>query len=341
MNHPSRLGKRPERAHAHSYTRYITGAHGFVGSNLTTYLGRDKRHHLVSVGRSGSDLTYDDFRMGPPEPGSTIIHLAGKAHDLRGTTNLSEYDEANFALTKRAYDWFNESEAAKFIFVSSVKAVADTMIGRLTESTSPKPTTAYGISKLKAENYLRQNSHPDGRATYILRPCMIHGPGNKGNLNLLYGLVARGIPYPLGAFHNERSLLTVENLCFAIEQLATRNISPGTYNVADDFALSMSQIIVILAESAGRSPVVLSPPRAIVNGLARIGDILRLPLNSISLQKLTENYVVSNDKLLHALGRSCMPISASSGLSSTASALFLANPRKSATREEAGRLPND
>lgn len=304
----------------HSSTVYITGAHGFVGSNLLTYLGHTDFKRLYTVGRSGSDFTYDDFDLHGLEPGSTMVHLAGKAHDLRNVKDPGAYDRVNFELTKRIYDRFTQSEAAKFIFLSSVKAVADRVVGELTESTSPAPKTAYGISKLKAEIYLAQHS---GRAqgTYILRPCMIHGPGNKGNLNLLYSLVAHRIPYPLGAFRNKRSLLSIENLCFVIEQIISREIEPGTYNVADDLSLSTNEIITILSESGRKRPLILSPPRSVVKRLVGLGDLLRLPINSERLQKLTENYVVSNAKLLQALGRTSMPTAASVGLCQTALAL--------------------
>jgi len=306
-----------------SQTVYVTGAHGFVGSNLMTYLSRDKSRRLVTVGRSGSDLTYDDFELEAPKADSAIIHLAGKAHDLRNVTNPEDYDEVNFGLTKRTYDRFAESDATRFIFASSVKAVADTVVGELTESTEPSPSTAYGVSKLKAENYLRNHSTGHIQKTYILRPCMIHGPGNKGNLNLLYGLVSRRIPYPLGAFENERSLVTIENLCFAIETILSRPIEPGTYNVADDSPLSTNEMITIISEAMRKKPLILSPPRSLMTKLAGLGDRLRLPINSERLQKLTEDYVVSNAKLLQALGRSGMPIAASSGLRETALTLRL------------------
>ena len=85
------------------------------------------------------------------------------------------------------------------------------MQGILTEDTIPNPKTHYGISKLQAENYILDQKLPEGKRVYILRPCMIHGPGNKGNLNLLYTLVKKGFPWPLGAFENQRSFLSIDN----------------------------------------------------------------------------------------------------------------------------------
>lgn len=301
-----------------SQTVYVTGATGFVGSNLLTYLGRNKSRRLITIGRSRSDLTFDDFELEAPQVDSAIIHLAGKSHDLRKVASPQDYDEINFGLTKRMYDRFIESDAAQFILASSVKAVADTVVEDLLESTPPSPGTAYGASKLKAEEYLRNRSKSHIRKTYILRPCMIHGPGNKGNLNLLYGLVSHRIPYPLGAFENQRSLLTIENLCFAIDRILSGRIEPGTYNVADDSPLSTNEMITIMSESMQKKALILSPPRTLMTKLACMGDRLRLPINSERLQKLTESYVVSNAKLLQALDRSSMPVTAPAGLFATA-----------------------
>src|SRR5690606_1547157 len=114
---------------------------------------------------------------------------------------------------------FLKRDAEVFIYMSSVKAAADTVDGILTEEKQPNPKTPYGQSKRKAEEYLLNATLPEGKRVYILRPCMIHGPGNKGNLNLLYKFVQKGIPYPLAAFENRRSFLSIDNLNFVILQL--------------------------------------------------------------------------------------------------------------------------
>lgn len=104
------------------------------------------------------------------------------------------------------------SPARKFIFFSSVKAAADFVPGDLlTEDIVPHPVGPYGESKIKAEEYIL--NHPAyEKQVYILRPCMIHGPGNKGNLNLLHQVIKKGIPWPLGAFENRRSFTSIGNL---------------------------------------------------------------------------------------------------------------------------------
>ena len=96
--------------------------------------------------------------------------------------------------------------------LSSVKAVADNLVGVLSEDRKPSPKTHYGKSKLYAERYILSKKIPNNKRIYILRPCMIHGPNNKGNLNLLYNLVSKKIPWVLGSFQNKRSYCSVDNL---------------------------------------------------------------------------------------------------------------------------------
>ncbi len=174
----------------------------------------------------------------------------------------------------------------------------------------------YGESKIKAEEYIL--SHPaTGKQVYILRPCMIHGPGNKGNLNLLYGVVKRGIPWPLGAFENRRCFTSVGNLCFAIEGLLTKDVASGIYNMGDDESLSTNELIAVICNALGKRAHIWHLPKGLMNGMAKMGDVLHLPLNSERLTKLTENYVVSNAKIKRALGVDKMPIRAEEGLIQT------------------------
>jgi nucleoside-diphosphate-sugar epimerase len=146
---------------------------------------------------------------------------------------------------------------------------------------------------------------------------MIHGPGNKGNLNLLYSLVSKGFPWPLGLFENSRSYLSVENLCFIINELIYRDdILSGVYNVADDIPLSTNEVINLVAESKGKKARILNLSKSLIKVLARVGDLLKLPLNSERLQKLTESYIVSNAKIKKALGKQ-LPVSSKEGLMRT------------------------
>lgn len=302
----------------------ITGIHGFVGSNLVAAL---KNKHeifgldIVTPNKDGVIKTYswNDLDILPQL--DVVIHLAGKAHDTKNETNAQIYFDINTGLTQKIYDWFLTSPASKFIFFSSVKAAADKVEGNiLTEAVIPSPKGPYGESKIAAETYiLSHQSSIDShdKKTYILRPCMIHGPGNKGNLNLLYNVVKKGIPYPLGAFQNSRSFTSIVNLSFVVDQLVAREISGGIYNVGDDECLSTNELISLMAKTMHKPNRIWNWNVALISYCAKIGTILHLPLNSDRLHKLTESYVVSNAKLKKALDIEKMPINAIDGLIKT------------------------
>jgi len=298
----------------------ITGIHGFVGTNLvSSYKNLHSIYGLdiISPQKEGVLNTYGWDELDKIPEINIIIHLAGKAHDTKNQTNADSYFEINTGLTKKIYDWFIASNAKKFIFFSSVKAAADSVVGDiLTEDIEPSPKGPYGESKIAAENYILSNL-PKDKQVYILRPCMIHGPGNKGNLNLLYKIVAMGIPWPLGAFDNNRSFCSIENLSFVIKKLIESNIETGIYQVADDDTFSTNELIKLIAESLHKKPSILKLNKSFVSVIAKIGNVLHLPLNSERLRKLTESYVVSNDKLKAALDIDKMPVSAKDGMRRT------------------------
>ena len=299
-------------------TILITGIHGFVGSNLVATL---KEQHtiygldIVSHQKEGIVKTYGWNELEKIPSLDLIIHLAGLAHDTKNTLDAQEYFEINVGLTKQVFDYFLKSKANKFIFFSSVKAVVDSVQGEmLTEDCLPDPHTPYGKSKLEAERYILSQPIPEGQNIYILRSCMIHGPGNKGNLNLLYKFVKTGIPYPLGVFENMRSFTSIENLTFILKQIIEKDITPGIYQVADDEALSTNEVISQIAIALGKKARIWKLNKQLIITLAKAGDLLHLPLNSERLKKLTENYIVSNTRLKEALGIEYMRFSASEGL---------------------------
>lgn len=300
----------------------ITGIHGFVGSNIVKAMGRNHEIYgidIVAPEKEGvvKTFSWNDLDENKVPQIDAVIHLAGKAHDLKKTSGPEVYFKVNTGLTQKMYDWFLQSPAGKFIFFSSVKAAADFVPGDiLTENIVPNPVGPYGESKIKAEEYILSHLAAD-KQVYILRPCMIHGPGNKGNLNLLYGVVKRGIPWPLGAFENHRCFTSIDNLCFVIEGLLAKDVASGIYNMCDDEALSTNDLITVICKALGKKPHIWYLPRGLMNVMSRIGDILHLPLNSERLTKLTENYVVSNTKIKKALGVDKMPIRAGEGLTQT------------------------
>jgi nucleoside-diphosphate-sugar epimerase len=399
----------------------ITGAFGFVGTNLSAYLA-ERGHELwaVDVGNRQSAVGNGQLAIGNKQPAmgnknaqrstfnaqrtggasvclpenaerrsgngayarcfgwdeldvipwgevEAVVHLAGKAHDMRNTSDPQSYFDVNVGLTKRVLEaWGGGEETTKntksteedvivairkdakmqrkFILFSSVKAVADRVEGVLKEDAVPAPQTPYGQSKLEAEELVRSslaigntqlavgyaqsvigndsthelmNSRTHELRYYILRPCMIHGPGNKGNLNLLYGVVRRGVPWPLGAFENRRSFASIGNVCAVVEGLLTGNVAAGVYQVADDDALSTNELIELMADTMGKRARIWRVSKSLMRVLARGGDVLHLPLNSERLQKLTESYVASNKKIKAALGWEWMPVDAREGMRRT------------------------
>lgn len=300
----------------------ITGIHGFVGSNLVAYLkGKHTIYGLdiVSPEKEGVEKTFSwaDLENGSIPQIDAIIHLAGKAHDTKNKAEADVYFKINTGLTQTIYDYFLSSQAKKFIFFSTAKAAADKVDDVLTEDVVPTPVGPYGESKIKAEEYILSKDLPSDKQFYILRPCMIHGPGNKGNLNLLYSVVRKGIPWPLGAFDNLRTFTSVENICFAVQGLITKDIASGIYNMGDDEPISTNELIAIICESMGKKPHIWKINKGFMTGMAKFCGFLHLPLNPERLRKLTENYVASNAKIKAALGVDKMPVHAREGLQRT------------------------
>lgn len=290
----------------------ITGATGFVGQNLSRYL-ISKSNEIETL-----SLRQQDWNKRINLRADAIIHLAGKAHDTANTSAEEEYFQINRDLTVLLFKEFLQSEIHDFFYFSSVKAVADTVDGVLIEDVEGKPFTAYGRSKYEAEEFLLNQVLPQGKRLFIIRPCMIHGPGNKGNLNLLYNIVKKGLPWPLAAFENQRSFLSIENLSFLINKMLTnKDIASGIYNFADDTALSTNDLIKTINDAVGKKARLWNISKGLIEKMAATGDKLHLPLNSERLKKLTESYVVSNQKIKSALKIDSLPLTVQEGLVKT------------------------
>ena len=297
----------------------ITGNSGFVGVNLAPYL-ENKGNDIIGVSRTplkSNELKYSGLNLTVWNSINAFIHLAGKAHDLKKTSKENDYYKVNTELTKTLFDQFLVSDCEVFIYMSSVKAAADNLKGKLDENFEPIPVTAYGKSKLAAENYILSKNIPENKRVYILRPSMIHGPNNKGNLNLLYSFVSKGIPYPFGKYFNKRSFLSIDNLCFIINELIDNNkIESGIYNIADDVSLSTIDLVRVISEVLNKPTRIIKIPKLFVRLLAKVGDFFPIPINSERLLKLTENYEVSNLKIKKAIHKK-LPLSSIEGIKKT------------------------
>lgn len=289
----------------------ITGAYGFVGVNLCKHL-TEKGHECLALDLRDARkdnvpysefYSWDDLDKLPRV--DAVIHLAGKAHDLKKVSSPQSYFDINVGLTQKIFN-ATEIKAKRFIYFSSIKALDG--------------DTPYAQSKREAEKWL------DGRAI-VLEPAMIHGPGNKGNLNLLVQVVKKGVPWPLAAFENKRAFTSIGNICAAVEALAERGKN-GVYPIADDETISTNHLISLIAEAYGKKVRLWKIPKAIMRVAAAIGSVLRLPLNLERLGKLTENSLVNNSALLDALGWDKMPIKAEDGLRATLKAFACADKQE-------------
>ncbi|MGM9845151.1 MAG: NAD-dependent epimerase/dehydratase family protein [Muribaculaceae bacterium] len=279
----------------------ITGIRGFVGSHLSSYLAA-AGHEVIGVSRRPDPargiFSWDDMRHDRLPRIDAIIHAAAIAHDTDGKIPEEHYQKVNVGLTRLTYDYFcSHASVGTYIFVSSIAATQASM------------RDAYGRSKASAEQYIADNSERSrDRRVVVLRPAMIYGEGNKGNLPLLFNVLRRGLPWPLGAFKNTHSFVYIDNFCHVVSRMIERREVAGTFAVADDTPISTTRIVTLAAEATGRKARLWHIPKPMVITAAKIGDALRLPLNSRRLGKLSCNLIVDNTALKQALSITAMPV---------------------------------
>lgn len=286
----------------------VLGGSGFVGSHLCKF-PEFKNCSIRNTGWEHSIQSAD-----------AVINLIGKAHDHKGEAAESDFLYANLTLTQKVFEAFLSSHAKVFIYLSSIAAVEEIAADKpLTETENCRPLSPYGKSKRAAEEWLLKQRLPDDKKCIILRPPMIHGGGDKGNLKNLYRLIAKGIPYPLAAFENRRSFLSIDNLIFLIREILKnpQNTDSGIYHIADDEPVSTSELITLIQQLTGKKSPNLALPKSLVKLLAKAGDFLPLPLNTLRLKKMTGTLIVSNEKIKTALGIEHLPVSAEEGLVKT------------------------
>jgi UDP-glucose 4-epimerase len=254
----------------------VTGATGFVGSFLTPWLTAHGRKVRVAL-RSPADLPagVESAVIGDIanpsnmaralEDIDTVVHCAGVAH---ATEEIPDevYDRINRQATLELARAAQRAGVRRFIFLSSIRAQSGPVAeGLLSEAGTPRPTDAYGRSKLAAEQGLAALCGEEGMDHASLRPVLVYGPGVKGNMAALLGLARSPFPLPLGALTARRSILAVENLCAAIETVAD---APGRLNrpfiVADPQPLTVGEMAASMRAGLGRAGMILPVPEAIL-----------------------------------------------------------------------------
>lgn len=290
----------------------VLGASGFVGRNLVKTRLLDFNFQEVSL----RDASWRESVAST----NIMINLIGKAHDHKGTASEKDYHFANVELVKEICDVFVNSNAELLIHISSIAAVEEfESESPLKEQTNSNPVSIYGKTKREAEKWLLKQKLPDHKKVIILRPAMIHGPGDKGNLGLLYKIISKGIPYPLASFDNNRSFLSIDNFCFFISEIIENKdrIDSGIYHICDDEPVSTKTVIGIIKKVTNKKTINLSIPKILVQGIAKIGDAIPFPINTKRLKKMTGSLLVSNEKIKNALHIKKLPVSAEEGLFKT------------------------
>lgn len=288
----------------------ITGASGFIGKSFFNHFKQNNAVQVETLSLRNNWVLNKNADV--------LIHLAAKSSDSYKTSDEKEYFEVNRDLTIKLFQAFLDSKIKDFIYFSSAKVITDNAADCLTEETPLNPMSVYGRSKKAAEEYLLAHKLPEGKRLLIIRPCLVHGEGNHGNLIALYKLVKKGLPWFFAGFENKRSFLHIDNLIYCIEKLLEdRNIASGIYNIADDQPISTNELISLMGEVAKKRVRLWAIPSGLVSTAFKVGDILHLPINTNILNKLTGNFFISNQKLKDSINVEKLPSSTQEGLLKT------------------------
>lgn len=261
----------------------VTGANGFIGRALCQTLAARDIAVRAAV-RSPASLPAEVRTVGEIGPSTewrrllahvdTVVHLAGRAHVIRDTAAdpLATYRSVNVAATARLARECVAARVPRLVFVSSIKVNGERSFGvPFTELDPPEPADAYGVSKLEAEQELRAVAEASDLELVVVRPCLVYGPGVRGNLARLLRAIARGLPMPFGAVRNQRSMVGLANLCDLLARCATDPRAAGeTFLAADGKDLSTPQLIRWLADGLNRPARLVSVPPAWLEFAARV-----------------------------------------------------------------------
>ena len=264
----------------------LTGGTGFIGSHLLPVLNKRNFQVTLAVRHYLSNELNSDYKvvkvgeiddkadwLDTLKEVDIVIHLAARAHQLNDQASdpEAEFRRVNYKGTKRLVEQAIAAGVKHFIFVSSIGAMATLSEQTLTEESSCHPDTPYGRSKLQAEEALIELCQGNQMTWTILRPTLVYGAGNPGNMERLLKLVNIGLPLPFGAFKNQRSLLYVGNLVDAITQCLTNpNAKNQIFLLSDGEDLSTPDLIKRMTKALGRSVYLLSIPPNLLKSLGRV-----------------------------------------------------------------------
>ncbi|MEW6117620.1 MAG: SDR family oxidoreductase [Nitrospirota bacterium] len=305
----------------------ITGANGFVGRALCKVLfdaglsvrgAVRKRENassfhddLISIGDIGRDTKWEEALQGI----DTVVHLAARVHVMKDASldSLGEYRRVNAEGTYRLARKAAESGVRRLVYVSTIKVNGEqTNNIPFTESDEPNPQDAYAISKLEAEQSLREIAQKTGLEVVVLRPPLVYGPGVSANFFKLLELIDAGIPLPLGRVRNSRSLIYIGNLVDAIVRCVQHpSAANKVFLVSDGEDLSTPELIRRLA-SALNKPAHLVP---FPSSLLRLAGAITG--RSDEIKRLADSLRIDNSKIRTELNWT-PPFTVDEGLKHTA-----------------------
>jgi len=296
----------------------VTGANGFIGRCLCAAL-QQQGVHVLALLRTPSQGPWQssvivDLTMAMPsvtdlQGVDVIFHLAGKAHAVAECEqDATEYERINSQGTERLLQVAAAAGVQRFVFFSSVKAIADQGSATALDETTPcAPDSPYGVSKLKAESLVLHGGYV--AEPVVLRPCMVYGESDKGNLPRMARMIAKGLMPPLPDFANQRSMVHVDDIVqAALLAAALPQAVNQIYIVSDGQYYSTRYIYESLCQALGRVPPRWHVPLWLLRTMARTGDLLgswlqrRMPFDSSALQRLSESACYSSTKIQQELG---------------------------------------
>lgn len=268
----------------------LTGANGFIGRAIVDRLSINSDHHLVAGYRKDFQVQHAGIRRCHiPDLGSdvdwsnalanieVVIHCAARVHVMndQAADSLTEYRKVNVDGTLCLARQAAEAGVRRFIFISSIKVNGEEKLcgQAYTAADVPAPQDPYGISKMEAEQGLTLVAQETGMELVIIRPVLVYGPGVKANFRSMMSWLKKGVPLPLGAIKNKRSLVSVDNLVdlivTCIDHLAAAN---QIFLVSDDEDLSTTEMLQRLGNTLGKPARLLPVPSAcLVMGGALLG----------------------------------------------------------------------
>lgn len=260
----------------------VTGASGFVGEALVRKLAA-AGHAVTGVSRHGAEVNRPDMNCvkryedaAPLMAGhACLVHLAARVHVMNDAAQdpLAAFRAANVTLTLNLARQAAAAGIKRFVFISSIKVNGEaTLPGQpFTEHDAFAPQDPYGVSKMEAEQGLRQIAAETGLEVVIIRPPLVYGPGVRANFAALMQAVARGVPLPLGAINNRRSLVALDNLLDLIVTCLSHPAAANqTFLVSDGEDLSTPELVRRMARAVGKPARLLPVPLWLLDAGARL-----------------------------------------------------------------------